>query len=157
MSEGERNRNKVDEGSPSEGEDDLIVQRSEEEARAGTRERGAGAMNVRKSVRTEREEVRVPRRREEVGVERTPMNEEAPGAEISGDDEEIVVRVYEEEVVVTKRVVLKEEIRIRKKVVEEEEVVDVDLRKEEVEIDDQTERGSERGTGSVESSGRHVS
>lgn len=137
--------------SPESGlDDELRVRRSEEEARVGTRERGAGAMNVRKSVRTEREQVRVPKRREEVGVERVPMNEEAPEAQI-GEGEEIVVQVFEEEVVVTKRVVLKEEIRIRKKVVEEEEVVDVDLRKEEVEIDDQTERGGE------EPYGRHVS
>jgi stress response protein YsnF len=42
--------------------------------------------------------------------------------------------------VVTKRVVLKEEIRLRKRVVEDEEVVEVDLRKEEVDIDDQSGR-----------------
>lgn len=133
-------------------DDEMTVRRSEEEVRAGTRGREAGAMNVRKSVRTEREEVRVPKRREEVGVERVPMNEEAPGAEV-GEGEEIVVQVFEEEVVVTKRVVLKEEIRIRKEVVEDEEVVDVDLRKEEVEIDDQTERGA----GSAEPYGRDAS
>jgi stress response protein YsnF len=38
-------------------------------------------------------------------------------------------------------VVLKEEIRLRKKVVEDEETVEVDLRKEEVEVDDQTKHG----------------
>jgi stress response protein YsnF len=43
------------------------------------------------------------------------------------------MQVFEEEVVVSKRIVLKEEIRLRKRVVEEEEVVEVDLRKEEVE------------------------
>src|SRR5215210_3243064 len=36
-------------------EDELRVQRSEEELRAGTREREAGAVNVRKRVRTDRE------------------------------------------------------------------------------------------------------
>ena len=97
-------------------------------------------MNVSKSVRTEREEVRVPRRREEVEVERVPMDQEAPEAEFGG--EEVVVQVFEEEVVVSKRVVLKEEIRIRKHVVEDEEVVEVDLRKEEVEIDDRTKHGA---------------
>ena len=123
-------------------EKDLNIQRSEEELRTGVRQREAGSMNVKKSVRTEREEVRVPKRREEVEVERVPAEGEArevTEAEI-GEDEEFVVRVYEEEVVVTKRVVLKEEIRLRKRVVEEEEVVEVDLRKEEVEIDDQTKR-----------------
>jgi uncharacterized protein (TIGR02271 family) len=120
--------------------EDVRLQRAEEELRAGVREREAGSMNVRKSVRTEREEVRVPKRREEVLVERTPVDREV--AEAPFDEEEIVVQVFEEEVVVTKRVVLKEEIRLRKRVVEEIEVVEVDLRKEEVEIDDQTERGA---------------
>ncbi|MBA2714334.1 MAG: DUF2382 domain-containing protein [Rubrobacteraceae bacterium] len=122
-------------------EDDLSVRRSEEELRAGVRDREASRMNVKKSVRTEREEVRIPKRREEVEVERVPAEggEEVSEVEI-GEGEEFVVRVYEEEVVVSKRVVLKEEIRLRKKVVEEVEVVEVDLRKEDVEIDDHAER-----------------
>ena len=124
-------------------EDDLRVQRSEEELRAGVRQREAGSMNVKKSVRTEREEVRVPKRREEIDVERVPMDREVAEAEFG--DEEVVVQVFEEEVVVSKRIVLKEEIRLRKRVVEEEEVVEVDLRKEEVEIDDRTERGGRQG------------
>lgn len=116
--------------------EDLTVQRSEEELSTGVRQREAGSMNVKKSVRTEREEVRVPKRREEVEVERVPTNREVADAEFG--DEEVVVQVFEEEIVVSKRIVLKEEIRLRKRVVEDEEVVEVDLRKEEVEIDDQT-------------------
>ena len=126
-------------------EDELRMQRSEEELGTGVRKREAGSVDVRKSVRTERERVQVPRRREEVDVERVPVGREVSEAEISGKEEEFVVRVYEEEVVVSKRVVLKEEIRLRKRVVEEVEVVEVDLRKEEVEIDDQTEYGGRRG------------
>lgn len=122
--------------------EDVSVQRSEEELRTGVRQRAAGAVNVKKNVRTVREEVRVPKRREEVEIERIPaVGEAREVAEVEiGEDEEFVVRVYEEEVVVSKRVVLKEEIRLRKRVLEEEEVVEVDLRKEEVEIDDQTTR-----------------
>ena len=116
--------------------DELRVQRSEEEIRVGTREREAGRLNVRKRVRTDREQVRVPTRREEVNVERVPVNEEGTGTEI-GDDE-ISVPVVEEEVVVDKRPVVKEEVRVRKDVVEDEEVVEEDVRKEEVEIDDAT-------------------
>jgi stress response protein YsnF len=40
--------------------------------------------------------------------------------------------------VVEKRAVAKEEVRIRKDVVEDTEVVEEDVRREEVEIDDQT-------------------
>ena len=119
-------------------EDELRMERSEEELSTGVRQREAGSMNVKKSVRTEREEVRVPRRREEVEVERIPTNQEVAGAEFG--DQEVVVQVFEEEVVVSKRIVLKEEIRLRKRVVEEIETFEVDLRKEEVEIDDQTKR-----------------
>src|SRR5215210_2006718 len=130
----ERDERPLEVGDP---ERDLKVQRSEEEFRAGVGQREAGSMNVKKSVRTEREEVRVPKRREEVDIERVSVNREVAEAEFG--DEEVVVQVYEEEVVVTKRVVLKEEIRLRKKIVEEE-VVEVDLRKEEVEIEDDTRR-----------------
>ena len=121
-------------------EEDLKVQRSEDEIRTTVRQREAGAMHVKKTVRTEREEVRVPRRREEVDVERVPVNREVAEAEFG--DEDVVVQVFEEEVVVSKRVVLKEEVRLRKRVVEDEEVVEVDLRKEEVEIEDQSKHGA---------------
>jgi stress response protein YsnF len=60
-------------------------------------------------------------------------------------EDEVVVQVFEEEVVVSKKIVLKEEIRIRKSVAWDEEAVEVDLRKEEVEIDDQSARGGPQG------------
>lgn len=50
-------------------------------------------MNVKKSLRTEREEVRVPRRYEEVEVERVPVDREV--AEARFGDEEVVVQVFE--------------------------------------------------------------
>ena len=136
--------------------DELQVQRSEEELRAGTREREAGRLNVRKRVRTDREQVRVPTRHEEVSVDRVPVNEEGTGAEI-GDDE-VSVPVVEEEVVVDKRPVVKEEVRVRKDVVEDEEVVEEDVRKEEVDVDDQTTttRGRGRDADLDDESGRRV-
>jgi uncharacterized protein (TIGR02271 family) len=130
-------------GSDLEDEDELRVQRSEEELRAGTREREAGAMKVRKRVRTDREQIEVPTKHEEVTVERVPVSGEATEAQIGED--EVTVPVTEEEVVVGKRAVAKEEIRLRKDVVEDTEVVEEDVRREEVEVEDATERGS--GTG----------
>ena len=117
-------------------EDELKVQRVEEELRAGTREREAGEVRVRKQVHTDREQLRVPKRHEEVHVERVPVEEEgreASEAEIG--EEEIQVPVTEEEVVVEKRPEVKEEIRVRKDVVQEEEVVEEDVRREEVDIE----------------------
>jgi uncharacterized protein (TIGR02271 family) len=122
-----------------EDEDELRVQRTEEELRAGTREREAGALNVRKRVRTDREQVRVPTRHEEISVERVPVEgREASEAEIGED--EVVMPVTEEEVVTEKRPVVKEELRIRKDVVQDEEVVEEDVRREEVDVEDETTR-----------------
>ena len=125
-------------GSDLEDEDELRVKRSEEELRAGTRERDAGALKVRKRVVTERERMEVPTRREEVTVDRVPVEGEATETEIG--DEEVRIPVTEEEVVVEKRPVVKEEVRIRKDVVEDTEVVEEDVRREEVDIDDQSTR-----------------
>ena len=127
-------------------EDELRVQRSEEELRAGTREREAGGVHVRKRVITEREQISVPTRHEEVSVERVPVEgREASEAEIGED--EVFMPVTEEEVVVEKRPVVKEEIRVRKDVIQEEELVEEDVRREEVDIDDQTERRDSLGRG----------
>jgi uncharacterized protein (TIGR02271 family) len=93
---------------------------------------------VRKTVRTERERMEVPTKREEVTVDRVPVEGETSEAQI-GDDE-VSIPVTEEEVVVEKRPVAKEEIRIRKDVVEDTEVVEEDVRREEIDIDDQTTR-----------------
>ncbi len=120
------------------GRDEARVQRVEEELRVGTRERETGAARVRKRVRTDREQVRVPIRREEISVERVPVVDRDDASQVEIGDDEVVVPIVEEEIVVEKRPVVKEELRIRKHVVEDEEIVEEDVRKEEVDIDDET-------------------
>jgi uncharacterized protein (TIGR02271 family) len=124
----------------SDPEDELRVQRTEEELTAGTREREAGALNVRKRVRIDHETVEAPTRHEEVTVERVPVEGEATASEAEIGDEEVRVPVTEEEVLMEKRPVAKEEIRVRKDVVEDVETVEEDVRREEVDVEDQTER-----------------
>jgi uncharacterized protein (TIGR02271 family) len=51
----------------------------------------------------------------------------------------------EEEVVVEKRPVVKEEIRIRKDEVEDIEVIEEDVRREEIDVEDRTEQGNPAG------------
>jgi uncharacterized protein (TIGR02271 family) len=139
-----REHDPADEGvSQSQGDDladqdELRVQRSEEELRAGTREREAGSVKVRKRVRTDRERIEVPVKHEEVSVERVPVSGEAAEAQIGED--EVSVPVTEEEVVVDKRAVAKEEVRLRKDVVEGTEVVEEDVRREEIDVEDDTSR-----------------
>lgn len=120
------------------GEDEIRVQRSEEELVAGTREREAGAVRIRKRVRTDRERMEVPVRREEVRVERVAVSGVTAGAQIG--EEEVVVPVTETEVVVSKKAVVKEEIRVHKDVVEGTEVVEEDVRREEIDVEDETTR-----------------
>ena len=127
-------------GDDLEDEDELRVQRTEEELAAGTREREAGQVNVRKRVRTDRERMEVPTRREEVTVERVPVSE-GTATEAQRGEDEVRVPLTEEEVVVEKRPVAKEEVRIRKDVVEDTEVVEEDVRREEIDVDDKTSRG----------------
>jgi uncharacterized protein (TIGR02271 family) len=140
-------------------EDEIRVQRSEEELVAGTREREAGSVKVRKRVRTDRERLSVPKKREEVSVERVPVEEDRREAEGRGgalesgiveEDGEIRIPIVEEEIVVEKRPVVKEEIQLRKNVVEEEEVVEEDVRKEEVDVEDRTTRRDLSGHSSPE-------
>jgi uncharacterized protein (TIGR02271 family) len=115
---------------------ELRVQRTEEELAVGTREVEAGQVSVRKNVRTDRESIELPTRHEEVSVERVPVEGDASEAEIGED--EVVVPVTEEEVVVSKRAVAKEEVRVKKDVVSDTEVVEEDVRREEIEIEDET-------------------
>ena len=122
-----------------EHDNELRVQRTEEELAAGTREREAGEVRVQKNVRTDRESVAVPTRHEEVSVERVPLSGEASEAEIGED--EVQVPVTEEEIVVSKRPVVKEEVRIRKDVVEDTQIVEEDVRREEIDVEDETTRG----------------
>jgi uncharacterized protein (TIGR02271 family) len=126
-------------GTETTDEDELRVQRTEEELRAGTTEREAGAVQVRKRVRSDTEQIEVPTRHEEVSVERVPV-EEGTATEAQIGEDEVSIPVTEEEVVVEKRPVAKEEVRIRKDVVEDTEVVEEDVRREEVDVDDQTTR-----------------
>src|ERR671915_330985 len=134
-------------GDDLEDEDELRVQRTEEELAAGTREREAGQVQVRKRVRTDREQINVPTRHEEVSVERVPVNDRGASEAEIGEDE-VTMPVTEEEVVTEKRPVVKEELRIRKDVVQDEEVVEEDVRKEEVDVEDATTtRGRSRNAG----------
>jgi uncharacterized protein (TIGR02271 family) len=136
-------------GSDLADEDEVRVQRSEEELVAGTREREAGRVGIRKRVRTDRERIAVPKRREQVSVERVPVEGRTASEAEIGEDE-VVMPVTEEEVVVSKRPVVKEEVRVSTDVVEEEEIVEEDVRREEIEVIDETTTGGTTTTGGLD-------
>ncbi|HKH91170.1 MAG TPA: DUF2382 domain-containing protein [Gemmatimonadaceae bacterium] len=109
---------------------------SEEQLSVGKRQVPAGEVGVRKNVETRHVEQEVPLTREEVTVERRPLNADAANTgDIRINDGEIRVPVMREEAVVEKRLVPTEEIIIRKTAVRDTETVGADLRRERVEVD----------------------
>ena len=72
---------------------------------------------------------------EEVTIEHVPGQGEVTEVELGEDEVSVSVT---EEVIVEKRLVAKEEVRIRKEVVEDTEIVEEDVRREEVEIGDES-------------------
>jgi len=117
--------------------DDAIT-RSEERVRAGTESREAGRARLRKYVVTEQQQVSVPVTREEVRVEREPITEgnydrAMDGPALSEEEHEVVLN--EERPVVTTEAVPVERVRLSKDQVQDEETVNVDVRKEQIEME----------------------
>jgi uncharacterized protein (TIGR02271 family) len=113
--------------------DERRITRSEEELQIGKREVERGEARIGKHVETEHVREPVTRRREEVTIERRPVEAGARASAIG--DEEVRVPLMEEEVVVEKRPVVKEELVVGKRVVEDRDVVDAEVRREEFDID----------------------
>jgi uncharacterized protein (TIGR02271 family) len=123
---------------------DEAMTRSEEQLRVGTAQRERGRVRLRKYVITEPVQQTVPVRREKARVEREPITDANIGAatsgpELSEEEHEVVLR--EEEPVVEKRVVPRERVRLDKDTVTDEERVAEQVRKEEIEVQDEGPRG----------------
>jgi uncharacterized protein (TIGR02271 family) len=122
---------------------DDAMTRSEEELSVGTAQRETGRARLRKYVVTEEVQKTVPVRREEVRIERDPINEGNVGSATDGpaiSEEEHEVTLHAEEPVVDKQVVPKERIRLDKETVEEERQVSETVAKEQIEVDGAEQR-----------------
>jgi uncharacterized protein (TIGR02271 family) len=110
--------------------------RSEEELAIGKRRVPAGAMSIRKRVETRHVAEPVNTSHEEVTIERRPVaNADSVAGAYIGEDE-IRIPVYEDELVVDKRRVVKEEIVVKKNEVQDTQTVEADLRKERIDVDE---------------------
>jgi uncharacterized protein (TIGR02271 family) len=123
---------------------DDAMTRSEEELRVGTTQRERGRARLRKYVTTDQVQQTVPVQRERVRVEREPITDAnidaaTSGPEISEEEHEVILR--EEEPVVEKRVVPRERVRLDKDTVTGEERVAEEVRKEQIEVQDEDETG----------------
>ena len=122
--------------------DEASVVRHEERLNVGTQEREAGHARLRKYVVTDHETVDVPVEREEVTVERTPIND--TNARVDNGtigEEEVDVTLYEERPVVQKETVAVEEVGLNKQTVQETQRVEADVRKEQVDVETDVDRG----------------
>jgi uncharacterized protein (TIGR02271 family) len=122
---------------------DDAMTRSEEELRVGKTERESGRVRLRKYVVTDEVTETVPVKREEVRVEREPITDANVGDAMDGpaiSEEEHEVVLHEEEVVAEKRVVPKERVRLDKDVEVDERTVSEDVRREQIDVDDDAGR-----------------
>ena len=117
------------------------VVRHEERLHVGKEQRETGRARLRKYVVTENETVDVPLEREEVRVERTPLSGTEATAGTIGE-EDVEVTLHEERPVVAKETVGVEKVGLEKETVRDTERVDAEVRKEQVEVETDAERGT---------------
>ncbi len=92
-----------------------------------------GSVHLHKGVTSEEKTLSIPIFHEEVTVEH--LTPEMFDKATAGDDPEVlIIPIYEEQVVIEKRMVLKEYIRVRKYRVEEEHIARQTVRREYVEV-----------------------
>ncbi len=128
-----------DRGDTSGPDTDNAMTRSEERLVTDTRTEEAGRARLRKYVVTEQQEVRVPVSREEVRLEREPITDANRGSALDGPDiseEEHEVTLRSERPVVDTETVPVERVRLGKETVTDEERVQGEVRKEQIDFDD---------------------
>lgn len=118
---------------PQRGQEQSLVAH-EEHAHVDRRWDTVGAARVRRDVAIEKVAGEYPRRHEEVVHERVPVAENDSGEIETLADGSISVPLFEEELVVTKRTILRERVIIRKETVTEWEEVEAELRREKINV-----------------------
>jgi len=113
----------------------LVIPIVQEEAFLDKRVVESGKVRISKRVSEHEELIDEPLFREEVTVERVPVNQyvdQPPQVRHEGDV--MIIPVVQEQLVMQKRLVLVEELRVRKQVVEIHQPQSVTLRREEIDV-----------------------
>jgi uncharacterized protein (TIGR02271 family) len=97
-----------------------------------------GEVVVRKNVVSENQTVQVPVTREEFVLERHPATGQTQASGTIGDGQEIRIPLTEETASLDKGTVVREEVAVGKRPVQEIRDLSGDVRREELEVDDQT-------------------
>ncbi|MFC5289436.1 DUF2382 domain-containing protein [Actinokineospora guangxiensis] len=117
--------------------DGAAMVRHEEELHAGVRDVEAGRVRLVKHVVTEEQQITVPVKREEVRVVREPVTGGTPDRDAFSEGQ-AEVTLHREEPVVEKTVRPVEKVRLDKETVTDERTVSGTVRKERVDIQDET-------------------
>lgn len=114
-----------------------IIPVVEENVRIGKEVVETGSVRLTKRVNQEEIWVDVPVAREELHVERVPINQYVDTAPepVRYEGDTMIVPILKEEVVVQKRLVLVEEVRVTRRRIETNVPQQVSLRKEEIQVD----------------------
>jgi uncharacterized protein (TIGR02271 family) len=116
--------------------DDVVIPLAAEELRVEVREVPTGRVVVRTTVDVREEVIDLPLSREEVEVERVAINRVVPEVTpVRQEGDTTIVPVFEEVLVVEKRLLLKEEVRIVRRRTEERRPQRVTVRREEASVE----------------------
>ncbi len=110
---------------------------SEERMVVGTEREVVGSARAVKHVDVEQATARVERGTEHAEMERSVVDDvEADSGQVETlPDGSISIPVFEEQIIITKRLVVRERVILRKHTVYEEQVVTADLRRERLEVE----------------------
>jgi uncharacterized protein (TIGR02271 family) len=114
----------------------VVIPVAEEQLEVGKRETEAGRLRLQKRVSEHEQTVDEPLFADEITLERVTINrfiDEPTEARVEGDT--TVIPLFEERLVVQKRLVLREEVRITKRRIEHRAPQIVALRREEVTVE----------------------
>jgi uncharacterized protein (TIGR02271 family) len=110
------------------------IVRSEEELELGVETRELGRVRARKAIDTETVEEVADRRIEEALVERARGEDGDAGEVITLPDGSVSIPVFEEQLVVSKRLVVRERVILRKYTTTEHHRIEAELRRERIEV-----------------------
>ncbi|MBV9543893.1 MAG: YsnF/AvaK domain-containing protein [Chloroflexi bacterium] len=116
-------------------ESDAVVQLREEELAARKQQVESGRVSLGTEVVEEEQTLEVPVTREEVTVERHPVDRRPSDEPIEASSEVLRVPVREDQVSVDKQSVVYEEVNVGKRAVQETQRVSDTVRKEVVDVD----------------------
>lgn len=103
----------------------------EEQLKVDKEDVQTGEVEIGKEVKTEKRDMDIPVRHDEIYVERRPVDENKTDAAPVNDSEEIRVPIVEEKLEVTKKPVVTDEVVVGKRTVEENEHISETVKKEE--------------------------